>query len=167
VKNPQNSSEIRVPADESLDGIGKWLMKIAQNLSRQYDIPVEDAFQDAVLQYLKRRHYYAANRGARTTFATMTAGRSLHTQYTRKRARYTVQEAFDVAYTESRECRELPEAAYEVEQLPRRDRRKALIRVLRDHGWTEKEIEELRISSVQKVTLCYRFSLCQHGCKLR
>jgi len=54
VKNPQNSSEIRVPADESLDGIGKWLMKIAQNLSRQYDIPVEDAFQDAVLQYLSR-----------------------------------------------------------------------------------------------------------------
>lgn len=156
MKTRTNSPEIRVPAGEELDGVGKWLMKIAQNLSRKFGIPVEDAYQDCVLQYLKRRKYYHEDRGARTTFASMASGQTLNSVYAATRSVRTVQQKFDIAYTETRIGKPIPEAVLTAD-FKGKGRAKQLARMLQEAGWTKKEIAELReysYNSPEKRVLC-------------
>lgn len=162
MKIPQNAADLQVPAGEELDGIGKWLMKIAQSLAKQYRLPLDDVYQDCVLQYLKRRHYYSVERGARSTFASLAAGRTLRTVYSRqKSARAGNGLTVDVAVTETREARRIPDAAYAAAELPWGNSRKAAFaKALQEAGWSEKEIEEISISTVSKVKTRV---LCSHG----
>ncbi len=149
MKITENAVDLQVPAGDCLDGIGKWLMKIAQSLAKQYQVPLEDAYQDCVYQYLKRRHYYSVERGARSTFASLAAGQTLRTLYARKKSVESDNGCtVDVAVTESRECNRIPDAAYAAADLHWSQRKAAFVQALKDAGWSEKEIEEISISAV-------------------
>lgn len=162
MKIPQNAADLQVPAGEELDGIGKWLMKIAQSLAKQYRLPLDDVYQDCVLQYLKRRHYYSVERGARSTFVAFAVRQTLRSAYShQKSARASNGMVVDVAITETREARRIPDTAYMAACIPWfKTRKAAFAKALQEAGWSEKEIEEISISAVSKIKTRV---LCSHG----